>query len=396
MIALLRRYPLAVIVLAQLFGTSLWFSVNGVWLSLSQELGLSETDLGLLTLAVQAGFIAGTLTLAVTGLADRFGASHIFAVSSLLGALMNGGFILVASYPPLDLLLRFATGLCLAGIYPLGMKMVIAWTPKHAGVALAWLVGMLTLGTALPHLMRGATLGLPWQWPLFGASALALAGGVLVFLLGEGPHLPKSAGRVPLRQGLAALRAPKFRAAVGGYVGHMWELYAFWVLVPLLAGRELARLGLGDDFLPWFAFAIIASGSAGCIGGGWLSRRRGSEWVARMALATSGLVCLIYPFLSGFSPILLALLLMVWGVAVVADSPQFSALAAARAPQAFVGSSLAVMNAIGFGVTLPAIWLTSWLWEFQGVWVVCLLLPGPVFGLLALTAPDRRARKLAG
>lgn len=395
MIALLRRYPLAVIVLAQLFGTSLWFSVNGVWLSLSQELGLSETDLGILTLAVQAGFIAGTLTLAVTGLADRFGASHIFAVSSLLGALVNGGFILVASHPPLDLLLRFATGLCLAGIYPLGMKMVIAWTPKHAGVALAWLVGMLTLGTALPHLMRGATLGMPWQWPLFGASALALAGGALVFLLGEGPHLPKSAGRVPLRQGLAALQAPKFRAAVGGYVGHMWELYAFWMLVPLLAGRELARLGLGDGFVPWFAFAIIASGAAGCIGGGWLSRQRGSEWVARMALATSGLVCLIYPFLSGFSPILLALLLMVWGVAVVADSPQFSALAAARAPQAFVGSSLAVMNAIGFGVTLPAIWLTSWLWEHQGVWVVCLLLPGPVFGLLALTAPERRARKLA-
>ena len=396
MIALLRRYPLAVIVLAQLFGTSLWFSVNGVWLSLSQELGLSETDLGLLTLAVQAGFISGTLTLAVTGLADRFGASHIFAVSSLFGALVNGGFILVASYPPFDLILRFATGLCLAGIYPLGMKMVIAWTPKHAGVALAWLVGMLTLGTALPHLMRGATLGLPWQWPLFGASALALAGGALVLLLGEGPHLPKSAGRVPLRQGLAALRAPKFRAAVGGYVGHMWELYAFWMLVPLLAGRELARLGMGDDFVPWFAFAIIASGAAGCIGGGWLSRRRGSEWVARMALATSGLVCLIYPFLSGFSPILLALLLMVWGVAVVADSPQFSALAAARAPPAFAGSSLAVMNAIGFGVTLPAIWLTSWLWEFQGVWVVCLLLPGPVFGLLALTAPERRARKLAG
>ncbi|MCK2150935.1 MFS transporter [Marinobacter alexandrii] len=396
MIAMLRRYPLAVIVLAQLFGTSLWFSVNGVWLSLSQELGLTETDLGLLTLAVQAGFIAGTLTLAVTGLADRFGASHIFAVSSLLGALVNGGFILVASHPPLDLLLRFATGLCLAGIYPLGMKMVIAWTPKHAGVALAWLVGMLTLGTALPHLMRGATLGMPWQWPLFGASALAIAGGALVLLLGEGPHLPKSAGRVPLRQGLAALRTPSFRAAVGGYVGHMWELYAFWMLVPLLAGRELARLGLGDGFVPWFAFAIIASGAAGCIGGGWLSRRRGSEWVARTALATSGLVCLVYPLLSGFSPILLVLLLVLWGVAVVADSPQFSALAAARAPQAFVGSSLAVMNAIGFGVTLPAIWLTSSLWEYQGVWVVCWLLPGPVLGLLALSAPGRRARKLAG
>lgn len=393
--ALLQRYPLAVIVLAQLLGTSLWFSVNGVWLSLSKELGLSETDLGLLTLAVQAGFITGTLILAVTGLADRFGASHIFAIASVLGALVNGAFILVASHSPFDLLLRFATGLCLAGIYPLGMKMVIAWTPRHAGAALAWLVGMLTLGTALPHLMRGMTLGMPWQWPLFGASALALVGGALVYLLGEGPHLPKSAGPVPLRQGLVALRWPDFRAAVGGYVGHMWELYAFWVLVPLLVGRELARLGWSDGFVPVMSFAVIAAGSLGCIGGGMLSRRRGSEWVARNALATSGLVCLAYPWLSGLAPVLLLLLLVVWGVAVVADSPQFSALAAARAPAQFVGSSLAVMNAIGFGVTLPAIWLTSWLWEYQGLWVVCWLLPGPVLGLIALGGPGRKARKLA-
>jgi len=344
---------------------------------------------------VQAGFIAGTLTLAVTGLADRFGASHIFAIASVLGALVNGAFILVAAHTPFDLLLRFATGLCLAGIYPLGMKMVIAWTPKHAGAALAWLVGMLTLGTALPHLMRGVTLGMPWQWPLFGASALALVGGALVYLLGEGPHLPKSAGPVPLRRGLVALRWPNFRAAVGGYVGHMWELYAFWVLVPLLVGRELSRLGWSDGFVPVLSFAVIAAGALGCIGGGLFSRSRGSEWVARNALATSGLICLAYPWLSGLAPVVLLVLLVMWGVAVVADSPQFSALAAARAPAEFVGSSLAVMNAIGFGVTLPAIWLTSWLWEHQGLWVVCWLLPGPVLGLIALGGPGRTARKLA-
>jgi len=140
MTSLLQRYPLPVIVLAQLFGTSLWFSINGVWLSLSAELGLAESDLGRLTLSVQAGFIAGTLALAVTGLADRFGASRIFLISSLLGALANAGFVAGAGVFPLDSLFRFATGLCLAGIYPLGMKLVIAWTPKYAGAALAWLV----------------------------------------------------------------------------------------------------------------------------------------------------------------------------------------------------------------------------------------------------------------
>ncbi|MBW4934733.1 MFS transporter [Marinobacter sp. F4206] len=388
---LLKRFPLPVIVLAQLFGTSLWFSINGVWLSLSAQLGLTETDLGRLTLAVQAGFIAGTLTIAVTGLADRFGASRIFAVSSLLGALVNGGFVFAAGLPPLDFLLRFAAGLCLAGIYPLGMKMVIAWTPKYAGAALAWLVGMLTLGTALPHLMRGATFGMPWEWPLFAASVLALAGGTLVFMLGDGPHLPKSNGPLPLSQGLAALRIPRFRAVSGGYFGHMWELYAFWTLTPLLIGRELDRMGLGAGLIPWFAFAIIGIGAAGCIGGGRLSRTKGSEWVASRALALSGTVCLLYPWLSGLAPEMLMALLFVWGVAVIADSPQFSALAAATAPRESVGSSLAVMNAVGFGLTLPAIWLTSGLWAQLGVWVVLLLVPGPVLGLWSLA----RARPAA-
>jgi len=390
MIELLRRFPLPVIVLAQLFGTSLWFSINGVWLSLASELGLTEADLGRLTLAVQAGFIAGTLTIAVTGLADRFGASRIFALSSLLGALVNAGFVFAAGQPPLDFILRFATGLCLAGIYPLGMKMVIAWTPKYAGAALAWLVGMLTLGTALPHLMRGATLGMAWEWPLIAASCLALAGGLLVFLLGDGPHLPKSSGRLPLSQGLAALRIPGFRSVAGGYFGHMWELYAFWTLTPLLIGRELQRMEQSDALIPWLSFAVIGMGAAGCVCGGRLSRTLGSEWVARRALMVSGAFCLVYPWLNGLAPVLLIALLVIWGIAVVADSPQFSALASATAPKESVGSSLAVMNAVGFGLTLPAIWLTSGLWGQLHVWVVLLLFPGPVFGLWSLTRYRRQ------
>jgi MFS family permease len=384
MIEFLRRYPLPVIVLAQLFGTSLWFSINGVWVSLAGELGLPESQLGHLTLAVQGGFIAGTLGFAVTGLADRFGASRIFAVASVLGALVNAGFVITADSAAPGVFWRFATGLCLAGIYPLGMKMVIAWTPKYAGAALAWLIGMLTLGTALPHLMRGATLGLPWEWPLLGSSILALAGGAMVLLLGDGPHLPKTSGRVPLRQGLAALRVPRFRAVAGGYFGHMWELYALWTLVPLLAGRELSRLGLGSEWVPWLAFMIIGIGALGCIGGGWLSRSKGSEWVARWALRLSGLICLLYPWLGGLPPLVLIGLLFLWGLSVIADSPQFSALAAEAAPKASIGSSLAAMNAVGYWLTLPAIWLTAALWDSWGVWVALLLAPGPVLGLWSL------------
>ena len=382
--SLWQRHPLALIVLAQLCGTSLWFSVNGVGLSLSRDLGLSEADLGRLTLTVQAGFIVGTLTLAATGLADRFRASRIFALSCLLGALTNAGFVIAAPHPPLDLLLRFATGLCLAGIYPLGMKLVIGWTPRHTGAALAWLVGMLTLGTALPHLLRGSTLGLPWEWPLLGASALALAGGAMILALGDGPHLPLPGGKARLLDGLAALGERRFRAVAGGYFGHCWELYALWTLTPFLVAREVARLGAPEAWIPWLSFAVIALGLAGCVGGGALSRRLGSLWVARRALAASGLVCLAYPLLPWAPPGLLLGLLALWGLAVIADSPQFSALAAASAPRERLGSTLAVMNAVGFALTIPAISLTTALWGLQGSWVLWWLLPGPLLGLWAM------------
>lgn len=380
----LQRHALTVIVFAQLCGTSLWFSVNGVGLSLSRDLGFSEVDLGRLTLAVQAGFICGTLIIATTGLADRFRASRIFAASCLAGALVNGAFVLAATQFPLAVLLRFVTGLCLAGIYPLGMKLVIGWTPKHTGAALSWLVGMLTLGTAMPHLLRGGTLGMPWEWPLLGASLLALLGGAMVLLLGDGPHLPPSAGKARLSEGLAALGAKRFRAVAGGYFGHCWELYAFWMLTPFLVMREVERLMAPTDLVAWLSFGIIALGLAGCVGGGALSRRLGSLWVARWALTASGALCLIYPLLAWAPPGLLLALLFLWGFTVIADSPQFSALAAATAPRERVGSTLAVMNAIGFALTIPAISLTTTLWSLQELWVLWWLLPGPILGLWAL------------
>ncbi|MDW7745034.1 MFS transporter [Halomonas sp.] len=384
MMTSLHRHPLAIIVFAQLCGTSLWFSVNGVGLSLSRDLGLTEADLGRLTLTVQAGFIIGTLSIAASGLADRFRASRIFAVSCLLGALVNAAFVLASESFAASLALRFATGLCLAGIYPLGMKLVIGWTPTHKGAALAWLVGMLTLGTALPHLLRGTTLGMPWEWPLIGASLLALAGGALIHLLGDGPHLPPPAGPARLQEGLAGLREPRFRAVAGGYFGHCWELYALWMLTPFLVAREVQRLGATGDLVPWLSFGVIALGLIGCVGGGALSRRLGSLWVARRALAASGMICLAYPLLPWAPPGLLLVLLGAWGLTVIADSPQFSALAAATAPQARVGSTLAVMNAVGFALTIPAISLTSSLWAAQGPWVLWWLLPGPALGLWAL------------
>ena len=381
---LLRRHPLAVIVLAQLFGTSLWFSVNGVGLSLERALGWTPVEIGWLTMATQLGFIIGTLVVAATGLADQVRASRLFAISAVLGAVANAAFVLVAGVWELALIARMLTGLCLAGVYPLGMKLVISWTPQYRGWALSWLLGMLTLGTALPHLLRGATLDLAWPVPVLLASTLALLAALTVARLGDGPHLPV-AGRTPgLGKGFRALRVREFRAVAGGYFGHCWELYAFWTLVPLLAARELGRLAMDDALVPWVAFGVIGLGLAGCVWGGRLSRRLGSLRVARVALGASGLACLLYPLLAGASAWLLLALMAVWGLAVIADSPQFSALAADSAPVDGVGSALSVMNAVGFALTLPSILLTAWLWHDLGLWVLWLLLPGPLLGLWSL------------
>nr|WP_240775977.1 MFS transporter [Nitrincola schmidtii] len=372
------------IVLAQLFGTSLWFSINGVWLSYASMYDLNDSYLGYLTLSVQFGFILGTLLLAISGLADRFKASEIFAIACFIGAGVNLLMTLTQATLALDMLVRFLTGVCLAGIYPLGMKLVISWTPKYAGAALAWLVGMLTLGTSMPHLLRGITLGMPWQWSITAASVFAVLGGVVVLVLGTGDHLPKQPSKMNLGKGFLALRLPNFRAVASGYFGHCWELYAFWMLVPLLVSREISRLNLSLDLVSIVSFLIIGLGALGCILGGVLSKSIGSLLVAKTALYVSGFICLLYPFLSGLSPILMFVLLMIWGIAVIADSPQFSALAALNAPADSLGSSLAMMNAIGFALTIPSIWITSLLWNDMGPWVVLWLLPGPVIGLWAL------------
>ncbi len=386
------KSPILVIVVAQLFGTSLWFSANGAAGSLMQSWGITEADIGLLTNAVQLGFIVGTLTFSLSGLADRFEASRIFTVSALFGALFNALFALSAEGLSSGLVLRFAVGFALAGVYPLGMKMVVSWAPERAGHTLAQLLGMLTLGTALPHGIRLVGADWSWQSSILVSSALAVVAAGMIWTLGDGPHLKLKPSGPGIRLGrvLTAFTIPQFRASALAYFGHMWEVYAFWTLVPAL----LIVSGLAQPNTPalsGMAFLVVGIGAISCMLGGQLSQRIGSARVAAGALAGSALSCALFPLMPIDQPAWLLALLLFWGATVVADSPQFSAMSARAAPPEFVGSALALQNAIGFTIGMISIQLGTALVGTIGTYIAWLLLPGPLLALWVLSPLWRKS-----
>ncbi|MGU2444167.1 MFS transporter [Burkholderia cenocepacia] len=381
--------PIATVSIAQLFGTALWFSANSTAGDLMRIWHASASDIGWLTSAVQLGFILGTLVISLSGDADRFRASSIFVCSAIAGALFNVCFAWLSTGLISGAVFRFGVGICLAGIYPMGMKLIVGWAPNRTGQALAQLVAMLTLGTALPHAMRLLGTGFPWQSIISASSVLALIGACMIGALGDGPHAvtkrrlsttPDSTARTP--SVLGAFRMRPFRAATLGYFGHMWELYTFWTTVPLLVTHTslITRApGLGVSGI---SFCIIGVGAAGSLIGGTLSRYVGSARVAVGALTLSGLCALTFAVGWRHLPAgAIAVLLIVWGASVVADSPQFSAMAAKACPPDLVGSALAIQNSIGLAITVVSIAATTALFEHIGLDAMWLLIPGPVLGL---------------
>ncbi len=384
------RLILPGLVVAQLFGTSLWFSSSAALPSLIRDWGLSQADGGLMISAVQVGFILGALLFALTNLADVLPPTKIFLTSAVVGATVNVLFAYSASQLSEALVYRFITGLALAGIYPVGMKVMVSWASAGIGNGLGWLIGALTLGTALPFLLASAGADWPWRTVIMFSSLLAVISGVLVAWIGDGPNLT-GARKVDLRIILRVFRYGGFRRAAFGYFGHMWELYAFWVITPLLIHSALEPLGLErPEWVSLGAFAVIGIGALGCIGGGLLSERLGSRAVASVSLAVSGTFCLASPFLLDINPVLFLAGLLVWGVFVVSDSAQFSALAVRACPQQYVGTGLTLMNSIGFALTIASIeWVTR-LYAVLGAQVAWILAPGPVLGLILLNWASRR------
>lgn len=391
----MKLKPTLLIVIAELFGTSLWFSANSAADSLRQDWAIGSSDIGFLTMSVQLGFILGTLYFSLSGLADKYRASRIFAVCCLFGAFFNGCFAILSTGLISALIFRFLVGISLAGIYPLGMKLIVGWDPQNAGKSLGMLVGMLTLGTALPHGIRSLDEILSWQVVILISSLLALIAAFMVWQLGDGPFAKtnESISISKLNGILEVFKVPNFRASAMGYFGHMWELYSFWTLVPMLLAITLARAGSDDLNLSIWSFWIIGVGAIGSILGGIWSQKIGSARVAFFALMLSGLICAIYPLLDSQGIYIHLGILLLWGVVVIADSPQFSTMSAKACPANLIGTALAIQNSIGFGLTVISILIVTSVIGNLGSKVAWILLPGPIFGLYFMRSLIRNSSK---
>jgi len=379
------RRILPVIVLSQFAGTSLWFAGNAVVPDLVRELQLSAMAVGYITSAVQFGFIVGTLLFAFLSVADRISPALVFLGCALLGAAANSLTVYADTFMLL-MLSRFATGFFLAGIYPVGMKIASDWHREGLGKALGYLVGALVVGTAFPHLIKYAAGDLPWRVILFCTSGFAAFGGVLLYLsVPDGPYGNKK-GEFKPKAVFRLFGVGNFRAAAFGYFGHMWELYTFWAFVPVMV--EYFG-GLHPDPAPspsLWAFIVIGIGGLSCAAGGHWSLSAGSKRVATVSLVISGLCCLIAPFIFNLPLGGFAALLLVWGLFVISDSPQFSTLVARSADPAYVATGLTIVNSIGFAITIGSIQLVNGLWAaWQSPWVFLVMAVGPAFGIWAVS-----------
>lgn len=378
-----------IIIFSQFAGTSVWFAGNAVLPDLMERFGYDDHAIRNITTAVMIGFIAGTLVFALLSIADRYKPSVIFFVSCCIAALANVLILISNSYATV-LLLRFVTGFFLAGIYPVGMKIAADYYEKGLGKALGYLVGALVFGTAFPHLLKGLSLQLPWRSVLIFTSSFAFAGGLAVLLLIPAGPYRQASQKFSIQHIFSSFRSNDFRAAALGYFGHMWELYTFWAFLPFIIQWQTV-LGSGNiKNISLVTFATIAIGGVSCMVGGIISQKTGSKKVAAMALGISSICCIVFYPMMHASALAFIIFLMIWEIAVTADSPQFSALVASSTMPDQKGTALTMVTSIGFAITVVSMYVFDYLlthsspYLFSGV-----LAAGPILGLIAILQHGR-------
>jgi len=384
---------LAALAVAELLGMSLWFSATAVTPSLAAAFALTEPQGAWLTMAVQAGFVVGTLLTATLNLADAVNPRHLMTAGCLIGGLANAAVFVVSG--PFGLLAsRLATGAALAWVYPPAMKIAAGWFRARRGFALGVLVGALTLGKATPHLVT-TIFGQAWQTPIVWTSLLAGAGALVALLVvRNGPLVPATA---PFSLGAVgrAVAVRDVRIVTLGYLGHMWELYAMWAWIAAFAAASLAASGVASPaaHASFVAFVAIGSGALGCALAGRVADVWGKARVARQAMLVSAACCLATAAVYGRHPAWLYLLVTVWGFSVVADSAQFSALVSERAPVDAIGTALTLQTSLGFLLTMVSIDLLPRLAASVGwQYAAGLLALGPIVGFVAMGRLGSAAR----
>lgn len=385
-----KPHILPIIILSQFACTSTWFAGNAILESLTKKLDFGSDIVSHVISSVQFGFIIGTLIFGVLMIADRFSPSKVFMICAFLAAISNLALI----YPQLTvsslLVARFSTGFFLAGIYPVGMKIAADYYEKGLGKALGFLVGALVLGTAFPFLIKGSPLANHSDSVIKLTSGITTLGGLLLFLLvPNGPYRVASA-TLKLDAGPKLFRNPDFRKAAFGYFGHMWELYAFWAFTPVAMLWFNMHTGNEISVSLWSGI-VIALGGLSCAYGGILSQQIGSKKVALIALAVSGSLCLISPLLFSLPIYLFLTAWCLWGIAVTADSPQFSNLVASAVTPQLKGTALTLVNCIGFAITIISIQLLGFLQTIIPISLLFIPLAiGPILGVFNLISKKEK------
>jgi MFS family permease len=380
------KWPSIVVVLvAQIGAMSVWFASAAAVSTLARSTPLSGFESALLTSAVQAGFVCGTLMSALVGIPDRFDPRRTFLISALGAAVASMALALLPPTGASILALRFATGVTLAGVYPIGMRLVATWASGDLGLLVGLLVGALTLGSASPHLLA-AVVQLQWRMIYFVAASLAACSGLLILCAGVGPNVPRQAhlqaGRVS-----QAWRDRSLRLANLGYLGHMWELYAMWTWLAIFLAESFVQSGTTDPrgLAEIVTFAAIGAGALGAWLGGVCADRWGRTAVTITAMAASGACASAMGWLLGGPTWIVTALAITWGVTIIADSAQFSASIAELSPPESVGTMLTLQTCIGFLLTLVSIQLVAPVSQILG-WpgAFTMLAIGPILGCVAM------------
>ena len=379
---------MAILVLAQVLVLSLWFISAATMPGMLAEVAISPARQAALSSGVQIGFVGGALVSAVLGLADRFDPRALFAGSAVLAAAANAVLPMLPVGGDLAIALRVLTGLLLAGVYPVGMKLAAGWGLRDRGFLVGLLVGALTLGSSLPHLLAGLG-GADWRVTVYLSAGGALIGGVVVLAVALGPYHARAQG-FSLRAVTLAWTDRRIRRAYGGYLGHMWELYALWAWMPVAAAASFAgRMGEAEaqGLATWVTFAAIGLGAVSAVWAGWVAGRFGKANVALWSLVASLFAGLATAASFGGPWGLTAGLFVLWGIAVIPDSAQFSALVADAAPPELAGSLMTLQTALGFLLTFGTVQLAPVLAAEVG-WqaVLAALALGPALGIAAIWA----------